>query len=321
MYKCRGHIRTVVGVCFTFSMTGETILCGNHSYRNDSCSRDEISPRRDDYHPAKPRKAKQYQRHPKPPYSYIALIAMAIQDSPTKKLTLSEINEYLRKRFDFFNGDYTGWRNSIRHNLSLNECFTKVLRDPARPWGKDNYWTINPSSEYTFADGVFRRRRRRLLRRSDSADDSDCPRSPMSQPSSPLADRYNHSGEHDEQPVGRQQKFSSSFTIDNLLKKESRATPEDDAYTSAAYRCVADYYRMISLDGRRDAEPAWQESDTPAAVRRHTGIIKPQPLLPYSVMLYHPDYFNTHYKLPYPDYAGRQQTFYKAGIAADYGAH
>ncbi len=61
-----------------------------------------------------------------------------------------------------FRGTYTGWRNSVRHNLSLNDCFLNVLRDPSRPWGKDNYWMLNPQSEYTFADGVFRRRRKRI---------------------------------------------------------------------------------------------------------------------------------------------------------------
>ncbi|XP_022084075.1 hepatocyte nuclear factor 3-gamma-like [Acanthaster planci] len=108
-----------------------------------------------------------YHRHPKPPYSYIALIAMAIRDSPAGRLTLAEINEYLMKKFAFFRGPYTGWRNSVRHNLSLNECFVKILRDPARPWGKDNYWTINEDSEYTFADGVFRRRRKRIARSTE----------------------------------------------------------------------------------------------------------------------------------------------------------
>ncbi|TKC38304.1 hypothetical protein EI555_021633, partial [Monodon monoceros] len=94
-----------------------------------------------------------------PPYSYIALIAMAIRDSAGGRLTLAEINEYLMGKFPFFRGSYTGWRNSVRHNLSLNDCFVKVLRDPSRPWGKDNYWMLNPSSEYTFADGPFRSRR------------------------------------------------------------------------------------------------------------------------------------------------------------------
>ncbi|NXP74147.1 FOXQ1 protein, partial [Ramphastos sulfuratus] len=125
-------------------------------------------------------KGKPYTRRPKPPYSYIALIAMAIRDSAGGRLTLAEINDYLMSRFPFFRGAYTGWRNSVRHNLSLNDCFVKVLRDPARPWGKDNYWMLNPSSEYTFADGVFRRRRKRLSRASVTAP-------PPPQPACPAA--------------------------------------------------------------------------------------------------------------------------------------
>ena len=35
-------------------------------------------------------------RQEKPPYSYIALIVMAIQSVPSKKLTLSEIYQFLQ---------------------------------------------------------------------------------------------------------------------------------------------------------------------------------------------------------------------------------
>ncbi|VEL32200.1 unnamed protein product [Protopolystoma xenopodis] len=65
-------------------------------------------------------------RSEKPPYSYIALIAMAIQASRDKRCTLSEIYQYLHNRFSFFRGPYTGWKNSVRHNLSLNEVFIKL---------------------------------------------------------------------------------------------------------------------------------------------------------------------------------------------------
>ncbi|VDP71396.1 unnamed protein product [Schistosoma curassoni] len=51
---------------------------------------------------------------------------MAIKASPSKRCTLSEIYQYLHTQFPFFRGQYTGWKNSVRHNLSLNEVFIKL---------------------------------------------------------------------------------------------------------------------------------------------------------------------------------------------------
>ncbi|XP_028988765.1 forkhead box protein Q1a [Betta splendens] len=155
-------------------------------------------------------KSKPYTRRPKPPFSYIALIAMAIRDSSSGRLTLAEINDYLMKKFPFFRGSYTGWRNSVRHNLSLNDCFVKVLRDPSRPWGKDNYWMLNPHSEYTFADGVFRRRRKRInkkLCREQTA--SERPEDPRGATRPAAAATGADPGA----------KFTSSFAIDSILSR------------------------------------------------------------------------------------------------------
>ncbi|XP_024936575.1 forkhead box protein F1, partial [Cephus cinctus] len=103
-------------------------------------------------------------RQEKPPYSYIALIVMAIQSSPGKRLTLSEIYTFLQQRFPFFRGAYQGWKNSVRHNLSLNECFIKLPKGLGRP-GKGHYWTIDPASEFMFEEGSFRRRPRGFRRK------------------------------------------------------------------------------------------------------------------------------------------------------------
>ncbi|CAH0547700.1 unnamed protein product [Brassicogethes aeneus] len=103
-------------------------------------------------------------RQEKPPYSYIALIVMAIQHSPHKRLTLSEIYTFLQQRFPFFRGAYQGWKNSVRHNLSLNECFIKLPKGLGRP-GKGHYWTIDPASEFMFEEGSFRRRPRGFRRK------------------------------------------------------------------------------------------------------------------------------------------------------------
>ncbi|XP_043218009.1 uncharacterized protein LOC122379677 [Amphibalanus amphitrite] len=103
-------------------------------------------------------------RQEKPPFSYIALIHMAIQNSPTKRLTLSEIYRFLQERFAFFKGSYQGWKNSVRHNLSLNECFIKLPKGLGRP-GKGHYWTLDPSAEYMFEEGSSRRRPRGFRRK------------------------------------------------------------------------------------------------------------------------------------------------------------
>ncbi len=57
-----------------------------------------------------------------------------------------------------------GWKNSVRHNLSLNECFIKLPKALGRP-GKGHYWTIDRNHEYMFEEGSFRRRPRGFRRK------------------------------------------------------------------------------------------------------------------------------------------------------------
>lgn len=84
----------------------------------------------------------------KPHISFACLIAMSILDSPSQKLTVSEIYDWMKLRYAYFATAAAGlgWKNSVRHNLSLNRHFARTVRDEGEPGGKGSFWSIRADS-------------------------------------------------------------------------------------------------------------------------------------------------------------------------------
>lgn len=99
--------------------------------------------------------------HAKPPYSYISLITMALQSSKSKRMTLSEIYQWIMDLFPFYRQNQQRWQNSIRHSLSFNDCFVKVARSPDKP-GKGSYWSLHEDAHNMFENGCYLRRQKRF---------------------------------------------------------------------------------------------------------------------------------------------------------------
>ncbi|XP_078071441.1 forkhead box protein E1 [Mustelus asterias] len=146
---------------------GCSLVNGKQSVGKDSGALSEGSAPRHPGEAPRGRRRKRPIQRGKPPYSYIALIAMAIANSLDRKLTLGGIYRFITERFPFYRENPKRWQNSIRHNLTLNDCFIKIPREPGRP-GKGNYWALDPAADDMFDSGSFLRRRKRF-KRSDVA--------------------------------------------------------------------------------------------------------------------------------------------------------
>ncbi|UXI15725.1 hypothetical protein NH340_JMT01668 [Sarcoptes scabiei] len=160
---------------------------------------------------------------PKPQQSYIGLIAMAILSMPDQKMVLSDIYQYIMDNYPYFRNRGPGWRNSIRHNLSLNDCFVKSTRSPN---GKGHYWAIHPANLEDFKKGDFRRRKaQRKVRKHmglsvpDDEDDDEDDDENDNEGSLPSSIKFFHKSQY---PIHFQSNGSPMFNHQGLLSKFSQ---------------------------------------------------------------------------------------------------
>ncbi|XP_076855807.1 forkhead box protein N2b isoform X3 [Brachyhypopomus gauderio] len=90
----------------------------------------------------------------KPPFSFSLLIYMAIEQSPGKSLPVKDIYGWILQHFPYFSSAPTGWKNSVRHNLSLNKCFRKVERSLGKTNGKGSLWCVHPEFRPTLMQAL-----------------------------------------------------------------------------------------------------------------------------------------------------------------------
>ena len=86
--------------------------------------------------------------------TYVTVIARAILSSPLQRLPLSEIYKFIEQRFPAFTENRARWKNTVRHNLSLHDCF---LRGEVSVDKKGCNWRIHPSFIADFRRGDFSR--------------------------------------------------------------------------------------------------------------------------------------------------------------------
>lgn len=169
-----------------------------------------------------------YEGSEKPPFSYIALTFMAIQSSEEKMLTLSEIYKFIMDKYPFYRKNTQRWQNSLRHNLSFNDCFIKIPRRSDRP-GKGSYWALHPNSADMFENGSLLRRRKRFKLMSQKA-------------------------------VAAAVNGKSSFSIDYLLKEEDDDEDDDDEHDDEDELDEDEHEKLARND--------WQQPETNSSSTR-----------------------------------------------------
>ena len=105
------------------------------------------------------------ERQGKPAETYVALIGKALLSASTGSMTLSQIYDHIMEAHPFYRTTTLAWRNAVRHNLAINDCFVKAGRTEV---GRGFYWAIHASYVRAFSNGNFTVVRRKTQKNSQN---------------------------------------------------------------------------------------------------------------------------------------------------------
>uniref|UniRef100_A0A8C5QYK1 Forkhead box O3 n=1 Tax=Leptobrachium leishanense TaxID=445787 RepID=A0A8C5QYK1_9ANUR len=224
--------------------------------------------------------------------SYADLITRAIESSPDKRLTLSQIYDWMVRSVPYFKdkGDSNssaGWKNSIRHNLSLHSRFIRVQNEGS---GKSSWWVINPeggkggkaprrravsmdnSNKYTKSRGRAAKKKASMQVTQDVTDDSPqlskWPGSPTSRSSDELdawTDFRSRTNSNASTISGRLSPIPANAELDNVPDEELPLSPmlyssPGSLSPSISKPCTVELPRITDMTGTMNLNDGLSEN-------------------------------------------------------------
>ena len=210
---------------------------------------------------------------PKPSHSYIGLIGMGILSNKDQKMVLSDIYQHILDNYAYFRTRGPGWRNSIRHNLSLNDCFIKSGRSAN---GKGHYWAIHPANVEDFKKGDFRRRRaQRKVRKAMGLavpDDEDSPSPPpqIEQSGPPIHWAARVLGDEGTERIKDEPAHDESFGDSSVTISPGALSPVSDGKRprEESHHDDGPVIQSVSPRGRCDMPPGLARDGAPPTKKR-----------------------------------------------------
>ena len=87
-----------------------------------------------------------YYESGKPPFTFAQLILQALMTEKDSGLPLCEIYSFISQKYPFYKLGNKTWQNAIRHNLTLNEGFEKVIN--SNEGRRGNCWRMKPGFNF-----------------------------------------------------------------------------------------------------------------------------------------------------------------------------